>query len=80
HRVLSATQYLRLMKIKNVGVSLLAIASSQSTSISADTPPSRAGSLPQGMVGDTEFASHEDQKCGSEPARESVLSVNIYLN
>ncbi|PMV90855.1 hypothetical protein C1X55_31960, partial [Pseudomonas sp. GW460-C8] len=47
HRVWSATQNLRLMKIKNVGASLLAIASSQSTSISADTPPSRAGSLPQ---------------------------------
>ncbi|MBU0822557.1 MAG: hypothetical protein KKC24_27295, partial [Gammaproteobacteria bacterium] len=74
------TQDLRLMKIKNVGASLLAKASCQSTSISTDTPPSRAGSLPQGIVGDTGFASHEDQKCGSEPARESILSVNIYLN
>ncbi|TVT80442.1 hypothetical protein FPT12_22990 [Pseudomonas sp. H3(2019)] len=32
---------------QNVGASLLAIASCQSTTIPADTPPSRASSLPQ---------------------------------
>ncbi|WP_234452942.1 hypothetical protein [Pseudomonas sp. SW-3] len=68
------------MKIKNVGVSLLAKAVGQSIKVLNVNPPSRAGSLPQGIVGDTEFASHEDQKSGSEPARESVLSVNIYIN
>ncbi|MCP2227628.1 hypothetical protein OKW12_003053 [Pseudomonas silensiensis] len=68
------------MKIKNVGASLLAKAVGQSIKVLNVNPPSRAGSLPQGIVSDTGFASHEDQKCGSEPARDSVLSVNIYLN
>ncbi|TNF80442.1 hypothetical protein FGE05_22045 [Pseudomonas sp. ICMP22404] len=33
-----------------VGASLLAIAVDQSTTLSPDMPPSRAGSLPQGLL------------------------------
>ncbi|PMY33228.1 manganese ABC transporter ATP-binding protein, partial [Pseudomonas sp. FW305-3-2-15-A-R2A1] len=39
-----------------MGASLLAMAVGQSIKVLNVNPPSRAGSLPQGMVGDTEFA------------------------
>ncbi|KAB0522228.1 hypothetical protein F7R20_25670 [Pseudomonas brassicacearum subsp. brassicacearum] len=39
----------------NVGASLLAMASAQPASMSADPPPSRASSLPQGNYGDPRF-------------------------
>ncbi|PYC03255.1 hypothetical protein DMX04_09490 [Pseudomonas koreensis] len=56
-----------------VGASLLAKASGQATAMLNVAPPSRAGSLPQGVWVKSESWIRRCN-CGSEPARESVGS------
>ena len=67
----------RSLKINTVGASLLAKAVGQSTSLLDVPDSSRASPLPQGLWSAVGLALTEDQNCESEPARESVGSVDI---
>ena len=60
-----------------VGASLLAMRPAQSTLMPPDTPPSRAGSLPQEIDGGHKIRGRPGSTCGSEPAREEAGPFNI---
>jgi len=60
----------------NVGAGLLAKAVVQSPKISTGLASSRASSLPQFLLERADFLLPTEIQCGSEPARESGVSVN----
>jgi len=77
HNGAVATHKSRSIPKSPVGASLLAKASTLSTSLSPDPPLSLAGKLPQWPCGNPQIPIHTKIPCGSEPAREGVGSANI---